>query len=88
MFHSNFHSKSRGTAILIHKDVPFSVSSSILDPNGRYVMVFGTLYNTALALVNIYAPNWDDVNFFNNLFRSIPNLDTHHLILGGDFSLV
>lgn len=49
MFHSNFHSKSRGTAILIHKDVPFSVSSSISDPNGRYVMVSGTLYNTALA---------------------------------------
>ncbi len=51
-------------------------------------MVFGTLYNTALALVHIYAPNWDDVNFFNNLFISIPNLDTHHLILGGDFNLV
>ena len=39
-------------------------------------------------MVIIYALNWDDVNFFNNHFSSITNLDTHHLILGGDFNSV
>ena len=33
------------------------------DHQGRSVVVTGTLYNVPLIFVNVYAPNWDDVQF-------------------------
>lgn len=87
-FHSNFHSKSRGTAILIKNNVCFNASKVEADSAGRYIIVVGRLNNTPVVLANIYAPNWDDSTFFTGLFSRIPNIDTHHLILGGDLNCV
>ena len=88
VFHSKFNSKCRGTAILIGKNVQFVSSKVVADINGRYVIVQGKLYNLPVVLVNIYAPNWDNPNFFKELFECIPDPGTHHLILGGDFNTV
>ena len=88
MFHSQFNCKGRGVAILIHKKIPFAVSNAILDPNGRYVMVVGEMFQLRLMLVNIYGPNFDDDNFFKKMLSLIPNLDSHHLIMSGDYNLV
>lgn len=88
VYHSNFNSKSRGTAILINKNIPFVMSKVEADPSGRYVIIVGRLYNTPVILANIYAPNWDNSEFFTNLLAQIPNIDTHYLILGGDMNCV
>ena len=37
-------------------------------------------------LANVYAPNYDDEVFFVRFLASIPNLDSHHLMIGGDFN--
>lgn len=68
--------------------MPFTVLNIHCDPNGGYVMVVGKLFQLNLILVNIYAPNFDDEQFFKKTISSIPNLDSHHLILSGDFNLV
>lgn len=68
VFHSCFNVKSRGTAILIRKDIPFVTDNVIKDPNGRYVIVIGCLFGKQVILVNIYAPNFDDCNFFSRVF--------------------
>lgn len=85
-FHSNFNSKSRGTAILIHKNVPFIMSKVVADSTGRFIVVTGRLYETPVILANVYAPNWDDHTFFINFFSQLPDMDSHHLILAGDFN--
>lgn len=87
-YHSNFHSKSRGAAILINKSVPFVMTSVEADSAGRYVIVVGKLDSTLVILANLYAPNWDDSTFFTRFFSRLPNMDTHHLILGGDMNCV
>lgn len=69
-YHSSFQGKSRGTAILLHKSVPFVHSSTISDPKGRFVIVAGQIHNTRVVLANIYAPNYDDYAFFKRLFLS------------------
>lgn len=51
-------------------------------------IVTGLLFHKPVLLVNVYAPNWDNVDFANNLLASLPNLDTHQLILGGDLNCV
>lgn len=88
VFHSDFNSKSRGVAILLHRDVQFEESKSIRDKNGRYIIIQGKLFNKPVVLANVYAPNWDDVDFFRNLFSLLPGLDSHELILGGDLNCV
>lgn len=65
VFHSNFNCKSRGTAIIINKNIPFTTSDIISDPNGRSIIVTGKIYNTLVALANIYAPNYD--KFINSI---------------------
>lgn len=87
MYHSTFNSKSRGTAILINKNVPFVMSKMEADTSGRYVIVTGRLYVT--RLVNVYTPNWDDEPFFSTLFSPfsrLPDINSHYLILAGDLN--
>lgn len=85
-FHSLFNSRARGVAIIIHKNVMFTASDVIADRGGRYVIVTGTLFNTPVILANVYAPNYDDEGFFVKFLSSIPNLDSHQLIVGGDLN--
>lgn len=86
LYHSKFDTKARGTAILIHKDITFQAEKVISDPNGRYVIVVGQLFSLPVILVNVYAPNFDDNNFFSKLFSAIPTHNNYHLLIGGDFN--
>lgn len=86
VYHSSFLGRSRGAAILLHKSLPFVHSKVISDPNGRFIIVTGQMYNINIVLANVYAPNWDDDSFFKRLFSKLPDLSTHHLILRGDFN--
>lgn len=88
VYHSNFRVKNRGAAIIIKKSIPFSASKVIADPRGRYVIVTGKLYNKLVTLASIYAPNIDDETFITSFFAALPNMDSHQLIIGGDFNLV
>lgn len=88
VFHSRFNAKARGTAILVHKDIPFQAEEVISDKNGRFVIVAGRLFTSLVILINVYAPNYDDHNFFNKLFSAIPGDNNYKLIIGGDFNCV
>lgn len=46
----------------------------------------GLIYGTKVALVNVYASNWDDETFFSSLFSALPDLTVYRLIMTGDFS--
>ena len=87
-YHSNFNSKARGVAILISKNIPFVMSSVESDSKGRYVIVVGKLYGFPIILADVYAPNFDDKAFIVDFFSRLPNMDTHHLILGTDANCV
>lgn len=87
-YEANFTTKARGVAILIRKNVPFIKSSTINDPNGRFLVVTGTLNSVPITLVNLYAPNFDDPDFFQKVFNLIPDISSTNIILGGDFNCV
>lgn len=74
MYHSDLNSKFRGAAILIGKNVQFTQTRVISDKGGRFVIVQGRLYNLPVVLVSVYAPNWDNSQFFKELFGCIPEL--------------
>ncbi len=86
VYQSNFCSKAREVAIMISKNVQFTSSHVQTDSAGRYVIVVGKLYTLPVILACVYAPNWDDPSFFTNFFSRLPDLTSHHLILGGDIN--
>lgn len=88
IYHSNFSAKSRGTAILIRKGVPFKHNQTISDKEGRYVIVVGEVFSVPRTLVNVYGPNCDKPEFFKKLFDLIPDISDTNLIIGGDFNCV
>lgn len=88
VFHSNFPVKNRGAAIIIKKTIPFIATKVISDSRGRYVIVTGKIFHHPITLASVYAPNTDDENFINSFFAALPNMNSHQLIIGGDFNLV
>lgn len=73
---------------MINKAVPFRMTTTDTDKNGRYIIVTRTLYGTSVILANIYAPNYDDESFIKSVLNSLPDIHTHNLILAGDFTFV
>ncbi len=61
---------------LINKIIQFLSTDVIADKNGRYLIVAGTLMQIKVLLVNVYAPNFDDVEFSNRLLSNIPHFNT------------
>ena len=81
----SFSSHARGIAVLIHKSVPLRIQKTVLDPAGRFIIIQASLINRDLILVNLYGPNNDDPNFYNNVFLLISSLQGA-IIIGGDFN--
>lgn len=87
-FQSNFQSKSRGVAIMVGRHVQFTASNVKADIAGRFVIVVGKLYTVPVILASVYAPNWDNSDFFSTFFSMISNMSTHSIILGRDVNCV
>lgn len=65
--------KKRGVAILINKTLAFSSENVIQDKLGRFVMVVGSIGDVEISIVNLYAPNEVDQNFFKEIANIIAN---------------
>ena len=83
---TNFSSNSRGVAILIRNSISVRMKSSFYDPQGRFLILNCFLNDIHLTILNIYAPNNDDPNFFLETFAEMDKFENSSLILGGDFN--
>lgn len=88
VYQSNFSVKARGVAILIRKGVPFKLKTLKADKEGRYIILSGEIFSFHITLVNVYAPNYDDPDFYKKVFALIDNMSQTNLIIGGDFNCV
>jgi len=91
LFCSHGANNARGVAILFRNNFDCTVEESIVDSNGRFIMLKVLLSGAPALLVNIYAPNRDNemVTFYRSLLQTIVknNLDeTENIIVGGDFN--
>ncbi len=72
--HMTHNSKQRGVSILIHKQTLFTLHCSILDQQGRYIIIHDTISNKLFRIVNLYGkydPNNDDPSFFDTIFSQM-----------------
>lgn len=83
-FLANADNKKRGVAIFISKRTPFTLSQTIKDREGRYILVKGDINGTLFSLISYYAPNKGQASFFSSMLTFLsPHLEGK-VIMGGD----
>uniref|UniRef100_A0A4W5LV10 exodeoxyribonuclease III n=1 Tax=Hucho hucho TaxID=62062 RepID=A0A4W5LV10_9TELE len=78
--------KSNSKAILIHKNVPFIIDKNISDPEGRFILITGSLYGQPITILNIYAPNTDTPAFMSKMVTLFNEHCVSFGALAGDFN--
>jgi exonuclease III len=86
---SHYTSNARGVAVLFNNNFEYEIHRSKCDPNGNYVIIDLTLENyTRFTLVNIYGPNDDSPNFYENIDTIVDEFDNESVLMCGDWNLV
>ena len=88
IWYSHGTSQARGAAILFAKNLQYEVHNVILDEEGRYVILYCTIFSKKILLSCVYAPNSDNPSFFQKWLTDIKRFSPEFFILGGDFNLV
>ena len=93
MFYSHGTNHSRGVMILIKDDLEFDLKSSVLDPEGRYILINATVQGSDYLFINIYAPNkvQEQCDFFSCLDKLIEKFHVsagEKIVLGGDYNVI
>ncbi|CAI9604443.1 unnamed protein product, partial [Staurois parvus] len=79
--------KSKGVAILLARHLPFTMSDSLADPEGRYLFIKGSFANRPVTFANVYAPNTKQVSFTRSITTTLSAFHSGVLILGGDLNV-
>ena len=87
-FHSCFSSRSRGTSILLNKNLQYKVLAEKKSECGNIVLLVCEIYNESYLLVNVYGPNEDNPAFYDKLSDIISQFDVQYVIVAGDLYFV
>lgn len=73
MLYSRGTNHSRGVMILIKYDLEFDLKSSVLDTEGRHILINATVQGSDYLFANIYAPNkvQEQCEFFSCLDKLV-----------------
>ena len=85
---SNGSSSSAGVAILFQEKFNCQILKSTIGDEGRYIIVDIKHEEEIYTLVNIYAPNIDTPEFFQQILHKLQDHENKNVIMGGDFNLV
>ena len=79
---------SRGVAVLINNTFEYDILETIFDVDGRFIVIKLNLIGLCtVTIANIYAPNLDDPDWFNSLFKKIEEVDMEKVIVVGDWNV-
>ena len=81
-------SNAQGVAIAFKKGIEMKFNSIHKLVEGRVLILKVMVNDQLIVLINSYAPNNDDVTFFQNIFSFAENCEYDQLILGGDLNKI
>lgn len=84
---TNRVAKAKADSVLFVKHSPFRIVDSLLDKEGQFLFIKGSLLVKRLTLVNIYASNVKQVPFFRRTLQILASFQEGTLIVGGDFNV-
>ena len=88
IYYAHGETNSRGVCTLINPSLSSEIHQIIKSPAGRYIIMDISINNRRLTLVNIYAPNSDEPEFFLQLIKDMDDLENDDRIIAGDFNCV
>uniref|UniRef100_A0A803JA29 Reverse transcriptase domain-containing protein n=1 Tax=Xenopus tropicalis TaxID=8364 RepID=A0A803JA29_XENTR len=88
IFMANSSNKTKGVAICIKAGLQLQVLEVYRDSNGRYLTLKILMEDQTLTLVSYYAPNTNQVLFFETLISHLSHWAEGQLIIGGDTNSV
>ena len=92
MIYSHGSNHSRGVLVLINEQLQFELKNTVIDDNGRYILLEMTIQDSPFLLLNLYAPTKlnEQVAFFEEILSIIQttSFDAEcRIIMGGDFNV-
>lgn len=75
-------------AILVRRNLQFSLLDCIKDKSGRYVIVKGILQDTVISILNVYYPPAHPSDFITKVFLDFSEIQSDIAIVGGDFNCI
>ena len=88
VYFSHGESNTRGVCILVKRRTPIKITHSYADRNGRWIILDIVYNGINISLCNIYALNDDNLNYFEQMFRSLKDANSLNRIIGSDSNLV
>ena len=79
---------SRGVMILLNNYFEQKVKKVKTDRNGNYIILDTEIQGKDITLANIYGPNEDNPNFYENLIQNISDFENENVIVCGDWNLI
>lgn len=84
-------SNSRGVSILFPRGSDLPITTTIRDPEGRFLILQVITDNLHVTLVNVYAPTSNEASKQNllieTLYERLVDLEIQDLFIGGDFNV-
>ena len=87
-FFASYRTNSRGVAVLFNNNFEFSVQKVERDENGNFIMISFRTMDKDLLLVNVYGPNKDNPEFYNDLTTRIKKYENPNVIAVGDWNII
>ena len=75
-----------GVCVLIKANVQHTIHSTVMDQEGRFIILDIEVHDIRMTLANLYAPNQDDQHFFQHLKIEIECIPNDNRIIGGDYN--
>ena len=87
IFFANGMSNARGVAILLNKKTGKLNFDVTRDINGHFIVLKFKMNDCNYTVINVYAPNTDSPEFFQDIQKYIANQESDLVIWGGDFNV-
>lgn len=78
---------AKGVAIGFAKGVGFTIEERVIDPEGRFLFIRGSLKGMECSLANIYCPNNNQARFLVGILAKFETFKRGRAIIAGDFNI-
>lgn len=86
---SGKRTNSRGVAILMNSNFEYNLIEQKADLDGNYIILKLEIEKKfTILLVNIYGPNGDDPQFYENVEKEMADIECDHIIMCADWNTV
>ena len=85
---NSFDSRSRGVAVFFRNNFEFKIHNTFRGNNGNVLLLDIEIEKHRITMVNIYGPNRDDPNFYEELNNTVLKYGNKNIIMMGDWNLL